>query len=492
MNKRIAFIDYIKPVRTETTELEAPLAFLFLSHAARSAGYETRFFLFRQDDRHLEDLVDEILAFDPRVLAFNGTFGVFAPDSVELARKLKKKSGHAVTIFGGISCTVSPQAYLEDPAVDYVCLGEGEKVFVDFCRAVCHDLEPKEIPGIYNRDDLGRRPFEAQVIADLSQVDLDMDLIDWNLYTRKRGDTVTLYSLQSSRGCPFSCSFCYRSSVPCKYRVFPEEKLLNWVKYLKDRIDFQYISFIDDHFFVNKRHCISLVKKIYEMGIKLTRLDIRMEDISDELFSLVDRYEVGGLFVGLESPIDDVLDRMNKKTSRRMIDQALDVVRRWPRVQVLAQLMLGVPRMNARELMETIRFAADRLQDTPNLRLGFVPYIPLPGTRFTQEIVSNWPHYQMDGLDDIAELSTSGRFDLEWTDLTPELKNKMYDVRGLFFLYDLFYRQSFREDFPGWFRYGLRTYAAFLKKRLLLLKLTGSTLERKTISLLARRPVGYV
>jgi len=353
MNNRVAFIDFQKPLRFDYIEPEVPLGFLFLSHAVKRDGFATKLFSYWQGRDNLADFVAQVAAFEPDVIAMSGICGAFAVDMMVILEALKARLAKAISIFGGVGVTISPEAYLNEKAVDYVCLGEGDKVFLDFCRMVRNGQVPAAIPGIYGKDDFDRRPHEVQVIQDLSGLDMDMELIDWNPFV---GDGV-LRSLQTSRGCPFACHFCYRSAIKAKYRMFPVEKVLGWARYVKARTDCRQVRIIDDHFFVDKHRSIEVITKYREAGIGMVSLDLRMEDITGDLFATIARIGIDSLFVGLESPIDRILKGMNKRTSRAVIDKAFSVVRQFRSINVGTQMILGVPGMSDGDLKETIGYS---------------------------------------------------------------------------------------------------------------------------------------
>jgi radical SAM superfamily enzyme YgiQ (UPF0313 family) len=498
VNKRIAFIDFQKPVRFGHLEPEAPLAFLFLSHSLKAAGYETRLFSFWEGTHDRERFYQDVVAYEPKVLAMNGTFGVFASDLVALLGPIKERLPDAVSIFGGIAATTSPAAYLREPLVDYVCLGEGDSVIVDFCESVSKGQSPVDIPGIYRLDDLSRRPLEAQIVDDLAKVDLDLELIDWTLYATNTDGKIFLRSLQTSRGCPFSCSFCYRSAVRVPYRRFPIERMLTWLGHIKERTRCDFIRIVDDHFFVNEGHAKAVIQEFHQLGVGLEALDLRAETIKHELLSFATANGVRSMFMGSESPVDDILKRMNKRITRTSIDQAIEVIRQYPQITFGTQLMLGTPGMNDDDVSKYVDFAISTTKSTPNLSVNFVVFVPFPGSLFSQEIAKTWPQYAFDTVQSMSQLSTNARFGLEWTSLSAAVKDKVYGIRELFSLYQFAsfagrYAQS-EKCSPIWkMPIGLaaRTYSALLEWRLRKLKWVSCRMERKLISWLLGRPIGY-
>ena len=489
-NNRIAFIDYQKAFRFGSIEAEAPIGFAFLSHSLKKAGFETRLFSYWEGIHQQEDFFNDLIEYKPMLIGANGTFAIFAADIIKIIEPVKRACPEITVLFGGIAVTNSPEAYLSSPLVDYVCLGEGEKAMTDLCKALRDKQEKFEIPGIYDKHDIGKRQKEIQYIDDLDDVDMDLELLDWNSYTTENGASRTLWSLQSSRGCPFACNFCYRSRVRIKYRLFPEEKFIKWVDYVHAKSNCNAIRLIDDHFFVNKERSKRIITALQTRKIKLETLDIRMEDISDELMAFAAQNNVLSMFVGLESPIDRILNMMNKKTSRKLIDDALIIIRRYPDILFYAQIMLAIPGMTKKDIKDSIKFAIKSIKNTPNLFLHFVVFIPLPGSKWGEEIGEKWKKYQFNKLTDLSDIGEKCRLGLEWLDETETVKQKIYQIPRLFELFRFIRRARERQYQSPLPSYVLYLYEKVIEFRLRHLKFMNCEKERIAINKLFKKQIG--
>ncbi|MEE9604266.1 MAG: radical SAM protein [Candidatus Scalindua sp.] len=449
MSNNIAFIDFQKPYRNQgVIEAEVPLGFLFLSHPLKKEGYSTKLFSYWKGVHNLNNFLNDIVAYNPKICALNGTFGIFGSELVEILEKIKSKLPDIISIFGGIAVSSCPESYLQEKCVDYVCLGEGEFSFLQFCNAVFSGNNPQDIPGICNNLKDREINNEIQIIPDLSKVDMDLDLIDWNDYTKKIGKSVILYSLQTSRGCPFSCNFCYRSAIKVKYRMFPIEKIISWVSYIKSKTNCNYITMIDDHFFVNKRRSFELIKRFDSIGVSLSNLDLRMEDINDELFDFAQRYNIKSFFVGLESPLDHVLKRINKRITNQQIENVCNILQRWPNIAIAGSLMLCTPGMTDQDLVKTINFAIEKLKTIPNFVMDFTVFKPFPGTVFYKEIISHYPQYTIKTLKDYEICGSNGRYGLEWCSVSEKYRLYIYELKDFFMFNSRVYRMLSEKKIP--------------------------------------------
>lgn len=162
-------------------------------------------------------LLREFVArYDPHVLGIG--FGTpYLSLVTDLTRELRAVT-RAHIVWGGVHPTIAPEDCIEH--ADSVCIGEGEGPLVDLARAV--EDGPKKIetiPNLWVRqgEQITRNP-PRPLIKDLdglpfaAQCRLPTAVIEDNRLTD--GDPQednALYRIMASRGCPFSCAFCYNS-----------------------------------------------------------------------------------------------------------------------------------------------------------------------------------------------------------------------------------------------------------------------------------------
>lgn len=166
-------------------------------------------------------------AFRPDIAAFS-VFTDTMPWAMELARAIKARTG-AKIVFGGIHPSSVPQGTIAGDAVDFICLGEGDRALPALADYLGRGgLLPA---GIWGKQDgvviKGPPPVPP---SDLDALPLpDKDLFPAAAPVFARG-----YLLSASRGCPHSCAYCcnsvYRelykhSGVPCLRHRSPENVL---------------------------------------------------------------------------------------------------------------------------------------------------------------------------------------------------------------------------------------------------------------------------
>lgn len=208
-------------------------------------------------------LVDEILAYAPTVVAFS--VYIFNVDATcHLIRTLKSRCPDLLLVAGGPEATYNPQP-LWDAGIDRIYRGEAELVF-------WKDLDGENVNGVM------RHPQDhAEVLrADLAELErnpspyfLDLDHGDM--------DRRYLY-VESSRGCPFGCAYCLAAQDP-KVRTFSEPYMARFFETLR-QTPVRQIKFLDRTFNLNKERALRLAQQCLELP---QGLNVHVELVGDRL-----------------------------------------------------------------------------------------------------------------------------------------------------------------------------------------------------------------
>jgi len=141
----------------------------------------------------------------------------------------------APIVWGGIHPTISPEQCLR--YADYVCVGEGERTMADMAEAVRDGSVIKKINNLLycENGDIRRTPLYP-LIEDLDTIPpyehipansyvmtkrkiRRLDKRIFSYYARYFGK---IYSAITTRGCPFSCTYCCNNSIS---RLYPTKKV---------------------------------------------------------------------------------------------------------------------------------------------------------------------------------------------------------------------------------------------------------------------------
>ena len=220
--------------------------------------------------------------------------------NVSLFRKIIDKLAilGSKLILGGPEVSYDPHFFLNKHDVDVVVRGEGEHTFQRLLEHLQHGTSFDSLPGIaYKRDGIVIvNPIEE--IRDLSQIEAPYYFEeDIEHYPHK------ITYIESSRGCPYKCSYCL-SSLEKNVRFFPLESVKKAIQYAMEKGS-KTIKFLDRTFNAN-RHTMDLLSFIIEHDNHETvfQFEITGDILPMEIVDYINKHARKGLFrfeIGIQS-----------------------------------------------------------------------------------------------------------------------------------------------------------------------------------------------
>jgi len=294
--------------------------------------------------------------------------------TLRVARLLKTLRPGLIIFAGGSEATADLAGVLADPAVDFVLPGEGEELILD---AVARLLQG-EAPGAI------QAAIRPAPIADLAT--LPSPFLDGTL--NPTADSGQLWEL--SRGCPFTCAFCFESRGEAGIRRVPMERVEAELRLFEARGVAQ-VFVLDPTFNYDRRKAKEVLRLIAATapGIHFF-FEIRSEFIDRELARLFASIRCT-LQIGLQSADDAVL----RNIGRTMDQDAFE-----SRILLLHQvgatygfdLIYGLPGDDLEGFKASVDFA---LALAPN-HVDLFPLAVLPGTRLFETAPSFGLEHQAD------------------------------------------------------------------------------------------------
>lgn len=312
------------------------------------------------------------------------------PYAVEVARAVKGRYPEVKVILGGPHAQAASEDVLKEnaDAFDYVCYGEGELAFESLVGY---------LSGAHGIDKLiGWRFIESGRIAAVLPA-VSPDIIDafghpaevvpaeWiPLYHEKilAYKKLPIFSVMSSRGCPFQCSFC---STPQKFIEVYQRRVryhsVAWVRkeldILRRKFGIKEVIFVDDTFNLKKPRVMDIcdmIIKEHEGLIWSCNFEANIAD--EEMMRRMRKAGCWSIMVGGESGSDRMLLFITKGVTRTQLEL---VARLANKIGIVSRIsfILGMPSDTVESLEETIKFVANSDIHFPYFQL----YVPLPGTR---------------------------------------------------------------------------------------------------------------
>ncbi|MHA1265479.1 MAG: B12-binding domain-containing radical SAM protein [Candidatus Helarchaeota archaeon] len=363
-------------------QAQAPLGLLSLASVLREAGHEVRIF-----DHNIESkATQKYLKFNPELIGFTAFTGPMIRDGLRLA-ELFKQHLDAPIIWGGVHASLLPLQTVQDPRVDMCVVGEGEETIVELAEAIERNKDLGEVRGLVwkkNKNGTSKivrnppRPF----ISDLNSLPLPAwDLIDPKHYQATSlgiiKSSTSIFSIQSSRGCPYQCRFCYNTIFNKRmWRCKSAERVLEEIAYLKELFRVRHLNFRDDNFVINKKRVAQICKGLHKENLDVNfAIDCRVDLLTHQLTK---HLKLGGcdqIFFGIESGTPRILEFIKKGIT---LSQAMNAIKRCKQYGIWSSgsFIIGFPTETLEEVLQTKKFIFKLRPDS----ILFKIFVPYPGS----------------------------------------------------------------------------------------------------------------
>jgi anaerobic magnesium-protoporphyrin IX monomethyl ester cyclase len=280
-------------------------------------------------------------------------------DALKVARLVKKVHPPARVCFGGVHAGLYPEETLRLPEVDFVVHGEGERAFTRLVQALeagASKAELKRIPGVGYRMD---GDFYLNPEKDLPESLDDLPfparhLISMERYSHVLARGNQFSTLQSSRGCPFACTFCdIRKSG---FRARTPENVVAEIRHMAEQ-GVDELFFVDDTITVQKKRLHDLCRAIIKSGLSIYyKISARVDTVTPELLADLKQSGCYRIHYGVETANPRLLKYMEKGVTPEQVSRAFRMTKE-AGIQALAYMMIGIPTETRAEMQETIDFA---------------------------------------------------------------------------------------------------------------------------------------
>jgi len=201
------------------------------------------------------------------------------------------------------------------------------------------------------------------------------------------------FLFESSRGCPYSCSFCLKVLYGKGVRMKPAGQVMAEIESATSIAGPCYGYFIDLEFTTNRDHAMQICELLISRNRPfLWCCQTRADAVDAELLKYMKRAGCRLIHFGVESGSQRVLDSTNKGIDLETIQQGIRLTQE-AGIETACFFMFGFPGERASEMEETLTFAKG-LNPT---YASFHAVTPYPGTRIGQKATTlqNSPDSEM-------------------------------------------------------------------------------------------------
>jgi radical SAM superfamily enzyme YgiQ (UPF0313 family) len=354
---------------------------LILAAVARQRGYRVHLVDAKAPGMPIEVAAQRIAALHPDYLGLSATT-ISVSNAALIATRVKELRPGVITVLGGAHVSAAPERTLEAfPSIDFGIAGEGEHSLFELLAQIERGGSIAAVPGLAWRETgRVRANPRAPFIDDLDELPLPAwDLLpDFphrfqpSLFSYPRTPVATVIT---SRGCPFSCSFCDRSTSGRKGRMHSVDYVVRMCRHLAD-LGVQHILFVDDLFTVRKQRVVELCEAFLASGFTFSWSCSSHPNLLDlDTMKLMKRAGCWQIAYGIESGSQRILDVVKREVRIPRMRETLRMTRA-AGIRAKGYLMIGHPTEGLDSLEENLRFVREVELDLCQIT-KFTPY---PGT----------------------------------------------------------------------------------------------------------------
>ncbi|MDD5722851.1 MAG: radical SAM protein [Syntrophales bacterium] len=325
----------------------------------------------------VEENVKIVLHSDPELVGFSTTTSSFL-DGHDMAVRIKEVDPAIKTVFGGVHVSAKGASLMAGfPGIDYLCPGEGEVTLSELASG----KEPATIEGLI------RRNGDEVIVNPPRRTLLDMDLLPFPDYEGLKGFpegyTLPLFSyirtpgatMNTSRGCPYQCSYCDRSVFKRSFRFNSPDYIYEHMSHLRKRFGVRHINIYDDLFTLERSRIAELCRLLSAkpLGIQFN-CAVRVGYADDELLTMLRDAGCLMVSVGIESADPALLERHKSGVS---LEEVQDTVARIKScgLRVKGLFMMGLPGETEESIQKTSDYVLSLGLDDMNM----AKFTPFPG-----------------------------------------------------------------------------------------------------------------
>lgn len=309
---------------------------------------------------------------------------------LEAAKVIRAETkGDCPIVWGGVHPTLLPEQALKNPNVDIVCVGEGEETFSDLVEVLRERRPLSAVKGIAFLDKGKFIYTGARPLVDIEKaLSTTWDLINAEAYIHPHpfiSEAKRVLDIgQTSRGCPYQCTFCYHSVLSRNsWRAMSSQKSLKMIREDVSRFKLDGVWLRDDEFFLDMKRVQEICEGMIELKVPLYTSGARVNDIlraSYEQLKLIKQSGMSIMRFGAESGSNRILKYLKKNQT---VEQILEVNQRCREagIKPIYSLMCGMPTETFEEVNQTLDLFFRLQKENPEASLTSISqFLSFPGT----------------------------------------------------------------------------------------------------------------
>lgn len=298
-------------------------------------------------NNQLDEILKDIFLRKPDVIGFSCYIWNFSY-VLELIRDLPKVLPHAEIWLGGPEVSYdAPEILYREPSVYGVMMGEGEETFSEVVRCYLEQNRGNlngRSSSFQAIDGTAVRDEEGNVVLNPRKTAVDMNSIPFFYKNLEDFENRIIY-YESSRGCPFSCSYCL-SSLDKSVRLRDSSLVLKELDvFLESRVP--QVKFVDRTFNCSRKHTMEIWRHIIEHdnGVTNFHFEISADLLNEEELELMSHMRPGliQLEIGVQSTNRSTIKEIRRTMDLERLKERVAKINSFGNIHQHLDLIAGLP-----------------------------------------------------------------------------------------------------------------------------------------------------
>lgn len=362
-------------VTLDSKFIHANLAVRYLKQFCEDDGFDIEIKEFTINQQ-IDYILSEILNENPNIICFSCY--IWNIEYIkEIAYTIKEAMPDIEILCGGPEVSYETKKFMnEETYVDYVIMGEGELTFKEFLNEIYNNEPNLNIKG------LAYRKGTNLIINDKRELICNLDVIKYPYEPGESFEDKIIY-YESSRGCPFCCSFCM-SSIDKTTRFFSLERVKHDLNILL-KTKARQIKFVDRTFNADYKRSMEIMKFIAENNKNnmTVHFEITADIINEEFLNFIREMPVN-MFqfeIGVQSLNMDTLMEINRRMNIDHLFRVIREIKNNNNIHIHLDLIAGLPYEDYTTFKES--FNGIHELNAEKIQLGFLKV--LKGTKIYKD-----------------------------------------------------------------------------------------------------------
>ncbi len=326
---------------------------------------------------------------NPDVIAFSVMSPHWYPMEPYFA-EIKKLCPALPICIGGYQAMLSQEQTIENPDIDYICVGDGEYAMGNLVQHL-RGSKDGPVDGMWEKLKDGEvYQTEPHQIGDLAALPFP----DYDVFSKEDGFNDVNSSIfgpkgklvlpvMTGRGCPYRCTYCCNTPIlegwktkKTFLRKYDPQDMVDELIRLRDKYNVGYFEFWDELFLSNLKF-VRAFFALYKEQLRLPfSINSRVEVMNEDFCKLAAEAGCHTIWFGIESGDEEYRSKnLGRKMTNEQVIKAAENCKQ-AGINRLTFNIVGMPLETAANMRETLKLN----QLIKPEHFFFFPYIPLRGT----------------------------------------------------------------------------------------------------------------